>query len=268
MDLALFNSYLVQVLLRLTIQLESSFISSNLFASCLSFLILLFIYLGYFYGLVFMASPNSSISILDVINGFIVVWSSLYLRLRSTSLNYFNLEIDTSSVSWDNLLTRFQEKQGFLLTNKVSSQAPISLLSIKHSSYLVFKTAVISTYQKRGMRSAAKAVVEADRKVVSQNSNAFAGIVGAGITVGGAVYTVNEGVKIQEKTIETQENATAESKRQFDIKNQIPETKEVSFSQKSLIARLDGSPVEDISSSNTNNKKFKVKKITKRIKIM
>jgi hypothetical protein len=129
--------------------------------------------------------------------------------LRSTSLNYYNLEIDTPTVSWDNLLARFQEKQNLSFTSQISSQAPVALVSIRHSSYSNLKTAVLNIFPKRGVRTSAKALAEVARKFISDNPSNVGTVTGAVITGAIALFGIKKAGDSQDKATAAQDKATA-----------------------------------------------------------
>lgn len=211
-DSALFNTYFIQGLLQLTVQFESSLKDPNFFRVCLGYFMYMFALKSSFYGLVFIASSKSSISFFEAIDVFVLLWSSFYVRLRLTSLNYFNLEIDTPTVSWDNLLTRFQEKQNLSLVSKLPSQQSVALVSMRHSSYLYLKTAIHDLRAKRGMREGAKAAAKIAKKVTTENSSNASAIVGGVVTAGIGLYGIHETVKVQNETnaVQRQTNATTD----------------------------------------------------------
>jgi hypothetical protein len=227
LDSAFFESFLIQSLLQATVHFESAFISRNFFVSLASFFIYVFILQFYLEGLILLSQPYKSVLLLDMIKVFTVLWVSFYLRLRMTSLNYFNLEIDTPTISWNELLTRLQKKENLHFVNKVSSELPITLISMKYSSYSRIRESFQSTFQKRGMKKSARDFVKDGAKTISENPSLFGGAVGATIGAGTLAYTSKQSndIAMEQNQILKQKNEIASEanrirQREMDIKQQ------------------------------------------------
>lgn len=68
-------------------QVETWLSGKNYFITQLTFFLVPLLTVAYFYGLVFLTSSNPIPSILQLVEVFVVIWLSFYLRLRLTYLN-------------------------------------------------------------------------------------------------------------------------------------------------------------------------------------
>lgn len=218
-----FNLPPLQYLLWLSVKFETCLNSENYFVKQVSFFFIIPLTLGYLYGLVFLLSSLPDPSILQLVEVFILLWISFYLRLRYTSLNYVNLEIDSSTVSWDELLTRFQQKHNLSFVNRSLPNAPIVLASLRYSSYKYLKENVKLSYQKRGVSG----IVRTISKVASEHSQPIATVIAGGLTSGAAVFGAFTLAAVEREKVEVEKEklklghrqvALDEKKLDFDMK--------------------------------------------------
>lgn len=221
LDSALFRSFFVQSLLQATVQLESGFFSRNLFITVFSYFIYMLLLHFYLDGLFFFTHSFDSVDILEVLNMCLVLWTSFYLKLRMTSLNYVNLEINTSTISWNTLISIFKQKEKLDFINLVPSEAPVALVSLKHDSYIRVRESFNLDLQKRGVKTIARTVSEAAQKAAKasakatgENSDASIALAGVAITSGTAIYidrrqtaSQNRANELAEKHIKVLEDA-------------------------------------------------------------
>jgi len=260
----------VQSLLWVSMQVETWLSGKNYFITQLTFFLVPLLTVAYFYGLVFLTSSNPIPSILQLVEVFIVIWLSFYLRLRSTYLNYFNLGVDTVAVSWDELLRLLKDKYNLSFKSHSFSNQPIVLASVRHSSYKKFKEDIHVAYQTRGMWAAARAFGKGAKRVASENPGPTATIVAGSMGAGVGLYGIasnnhleSRKLDLEEKKFGLQERQTGLQERQLDLQErQYNDSKNssvgsdksppsnVGFTEEdsASVVFLDGNPVENISS--------------------
>lgn len=211
----------VQFLLWLTMIFETYLSGVNFLLALLGFFCIPFLILGFFDGLVFLGSSNPTPSILQLLEVFLVIWLTFYLRLRIRYFNYYNLQIDTPAVHWGDMLNLYKEKYNLSFDVHTFLNKPILLASVSYSSFKQLKDEVHIAYQTRGMWSGARAMGRGAKRIVSENPGPTATYVACFVTAGVGLYGVSKQCEIAAAKLVLQKKEVELKERDLDLRERM-----------------------------------------------
>lgn len=174
LDSSLFKSFFIQNLLQASVQFESGFFSRNVFVTIFHFFIYMWLLNYYFEGLSLLTYSFGSVTIIKILKVFFVFWTSFYLKLRMTALNYVYLEINTSTTTWNILIEKFKQKEKLDFINVIPSDDTVALVSMKCESYTGFRDSMKIVFHDMSIKSIAGTVEDTAKvsaKAIGENSD-------------------------------------------------------------------------------------------------
>lgn len=179
-DLDFLNTRVVQYVLLSSLRLESFWNKDNYVINFLFGPFLIITTYLYITGIFTISSRTSSFSLEECLGVLVVLWVSLYFRLRMKYFNYIFLEVDGPTLSWTELLERLQNVHGLIIKNKLTADPVLELNSLAFTPYKEWRTNVSKAYQARGIHEAAGTAVKGLGLLLKSGSKSF---LNAGVSI-------------------------------------------------------------------------------------
>lgn len=189
-DLKFLNSKFFQYILMFSLRLESFWNSDNLLKVILFGQFVMLLTFFYSEGALVIISSTSFPSFNECLEVLLVLWVSLYFRLRMKYFNYIFLEVDGPTLSWKQLLERLRIVHGLDMQNKLSSDPIFELISLSFTPYKEWKAETTKAYQTRGIYEGISTALKGARTMfkLSGKSASIVVVGTAGVVVTGFGY--------------------------------------------------------------------------------